>query len=63
MARRLGKFAGNPDGAMISRFERGEREPNLLVIVAYCKTVKIPADCLIDDAWSVKDFIWAMKKK
>ena len=46
-----------------NKFERGEREPNLLVIVAYCKAAEIPADCLIDDAWLVKDFLWAMRKK
>ena len=46
-----------------NKFERGEREPNLLVIVAYCKAAEIPADCLIDDAWLVKDLLWAMRKK
>jgi hypothetical protein len=33
------------------------------MIVAYCKAAQIPADCLIDDAWSVKDLLWAMTKK
>ncbi len=61
MAQRLGRAAGNPDGAMISRFERGEREPNLLVIVAYCEVAKINASVLIDDRWKVKDLVWAMK--
>ena len=63
MARRLGKVAGNPDGAMVSRFERGQREPNLLVIVAYAKAVGIPADPIIDDAWTMKDFLWTIKEK
>lgn len=63
MARRLGKTPGNPDGAMVSRFERGEREPNLFVIVAYCELVEISTDVLISDKWSVKDLAWAMRKK
>ena len=46
---------------MVSRFERGEREPNLLVIVAYCEVAKINASVLIDDRWKVKDLVWAMK--
>jgi hypothetical protein len=48
---------------MVSRFERGEREPNLLVLLAYAKTAKIAADVLIDDAWSVSDMVWAMPKE
>ena len=30
-----------PDGGMVSRFERGEREPNLFVILAYAKLAEI----------------------
>lgn len=63
MAKRLGNVPSNPDGAIVSRFERGEREPNLLVIVAYCRAAGIPADVLIDDHWKVKDLVWAMKNK
>ena len=63
MSRRLSKLAQPLDGAKVSKFERGEREPNLLEIVAYCKAAEIPADCLIDDAWTVKDLLWAMRKK
>ena len=51
------------DGAMVSRFERGDREPNLLVIVAYCDLAQINASVLIDDRWNVKDLVWAMRKK
>jgi transcriptional regulator with XRE-family HTH domain len=62
MATRLGKVEGNPDGAMISRFERGEREPNLFVIVAYARVAGINAQVIIDDDWNVKDLISAMPK-
>lgn len=63
MAKRLSTTARPLDGAMVSRFERGEREPNLLVIVSYCDMAQITASVLIDDRWSVKDLIWAMRKK
>jgi len=41
----------------------GEREPSLLVIVAYCDLAQINASVLIDDRWNVKDLGWAMPKK
>jgi transcriptional regulator with XRE-family HTH domain len=63
MAKRLSAITRPLDGAIVSRFERGEREPNLLVIVAYCDVAQITASVLIDDRWSVKDLVWAMKKK
>lgn len=63
MAKQLGNVPSNPDGAMVSRFERGEREPNLFVIMAYCHAAGIKADVLIDDRWKVKDLVWAMKNK
>jgi transcriptional regulator with XRE-family HTH domain len=63
MAKRLGKVPGNPDGAMVSRFERGEREPNLFVIVAYARVAGVNAHVIIDDDWTVKDLVWAMPKK
>ena len=63
MSRRLSKLGPTVDGAKVSKFERGEREPNLLVIVAYCKAAEIPADCLIDNAWLVNDLLWAMRNK
>lgn len=63
MSKQLSRLAPTLDGAKVSKFERGEREPNLLEIVAYSKVAEVPADCLIDDAWSVKDLLWAMRKK
>ena len=54
MARLLGKAQGAPDGAMVSRFERGLREPNLFVILEYAKLARVNPAFLIDDQWSVK---------
>ena len=63
MAKRLSGITRPVDGAMVSKFERGEREPSLLVIVAYCDVAQITASVLIDDRWKVKDLVWAMRKK
>jgi len=63
MSRRLSKLTSPLDGAKVSKFERGEREPNLLEIVAYCTMAQIEACVLIDDRWTVKDLIYEMKKR
>jgi hypothetical protein len=64
MARLLNKAGPSPpDGAMVSRFERGEREPNLFVIVAYARLAEVSTDVLIDDAWSIGDLLKEMLKK
>lgn len=61
MARRLKNVPGGPaDGAAISRFERGLREPNLLVLVAYADLAKIVVDPIVDDRWDMKLFEWAL---
>jgi transcriptional regulator with XRE-family HTH domain len=49
MARLLNTAQSSPDGAMVSRFERGEREPNLFVLLAYARLVEVPMECLVDD--------------
>jgi len=54
MARLLSKTPGAPDSGMVSRFERGEREPNLFVILEYAKLAQVNPALLIDDQWSVK---------
>lgn len=54
MARLLSKTPIPPDGGAVSRFENGEREPNLFVILEYAKLAKISPALLIDDQWSVR---------
>lgn len=54
MARLLGDTPIPPDGGTVSRFERGEREPNLFVILEYAKLAKISPVLLIDDQWSIR---------
>jgi transcriptional regulator with XRE-family HTH domain len=54
MARLLSKTPGTPDSGMVSRFERGEREPNLFVILEYAKLAKVNPVLLIDDQYSVR---------
>jgi hypothetical protein len=54
MAELLSKAQSPPDGAMVSRFERGLREPNLFVILEYAKLAKVNPVLLIDDQYSVR---------
>src|SRR5688572_33167220 len=54
MSRLLSRAQSPPDSAMVSRFERGEREPNLFVILEYAKLARINPVLLIDDQWSVR---------
>ena len=49
MAKRLGKIPSPPDGAMISRYERDEREPSLFALLAYARIAGVSVDDLIDD--------------
>jgi transcriptional regulator with XRE-family HTH domain len=63
MASLLSTVQSAPDGAMVSRFERGEREPNLFVIVAYARLAKVSTDVLIDDQWSIGDLVKEMQRR
>jgi transcriptional regulator with XRE-family HTH domain len=54
MSRLLSKTPIPPDGGTVSRFERGEREPNLFVILEYAKLARINPALIIDDQWSVR---------
>ncbi|MFY9620835.1 MAG: helix-turn-helix transcriptional regulator [Pyrinomonadaceae bacterium] len=49
MAERLGKIPSPPDSAMISRYERDEREPSLFALLAYARIAGVAVDVLIDD--------------
>jgi len=61
MAQRLGKVPSAPDGAMISRYERGEREPSLFVLLAYGNLIGLAVDNLIDDRVSTSALIKAIR--
>lgn len=54
MAEMLSNAESPPDSGMVSRFERGEREPNLFVILEYARLAKINPVLLIDDQFSVR---------
>ena len=62
MARLLSKTPIPPDGGAVSRFESGEREPNLFVILEYAKLAKINPALVIDDGWSVKEMDYEIPK-
>jgi transcriptional regulator with XRE-family HTH domain len=63
MAQLLTSTQSAPDGAMVSRFERGEREPNLFVIVAYARLARVSTDVLIDDQWSIGNLVKEMQRR
>ena len=60
MAEKLKNVPSPPDGAMISRFERGEREPSLFVLLAYGRIAGTPVDMFIDDRVSIESFTRAL---
>lgn len=43
-------------GGRISEWESGRREPDMLVLLAYCRLAHVPMDLMIDDACSVDAF-------
>ena len=49
MAKQLSNIPSPPDSAMISRYERDEREPSLFALLAYARLARVPVDVLIDD--------------
>ena len=49
MAEKLSKIPSPPDSAMISRYERDEREPSLFALLAYARIAGVTVDVLIDD--------------
>lgn len=54
MAEKLGRMPSPPDGAMISRYERDEREPSLFALLAYARIAGVAVDVLIDDKMKLK---------
>jgi transcriptional regulator with XRE-family HTH domain len=56
MATGLGRIPSAPDGAMISRYERGEREPSLFVLLAYGHVAGLVVDTFIDDRIGLENF-------
>jgi transcriptional regulator with XRE-family HTH domain len=55
MAKRLSKIPSPPDSAMISRYERDEREPSLFALLAYARLARVAVDALIDDKLSLPE--------
>ena len=35
--------------SQISQYETGQREPTMMLVLAYARLAKVPMDCLVDD--------------
>lgn len=57
---------GNPDGLLgtsISAYERGVREPPLLILLEYARLVGVSTDVLIDDEQNLPEKLPPKKKQ
>jgi transcriptional regulator with XRE-family HTH domain len=63
MAERLKHVKSPPQPGHISEFERGRREPSLLVLVAYARVSGVLADELVDDELKPPEKLSAGKRK
>ena len=50
LAERLSDVPSPPDAGLISRIESDQREPSLLILLAYARLAGVSTDVLIDDA-------------
>jgi len=49
IAERLSNIESPPQAGHISEFERGIREPSLLVLLAVARLARVPMEVLVDD--------------
>lgn len=53
---------GPSDAGQISRFETGEREPSLVLILRYARLANVSTDVLIDDDLDLPDKLPARRR-
>lgn len=63
MAARLTQTDSPVHAGNVSRFERGEREPSLLVILAYAGLAGVSTDVLIDDRLDLPEVLPVPQRK
>lgn len=47
----------------ISEYENGQREPNLLVLIAYARLGQVHMESVADDRFTVKEFLKLLGKE
>lgn len=63
MAARFRHVKSPPRPGQVSRFERGEREPSLLVLLEYARMAGVSMDVLVDDEIELPGKLPARSKK
>lgn len=40
--------------SQISQYESGQREPTMMLVLAYARLAKVPMECLVDDKMKIE---------
>ena len=63
MAERFAHIKSPPQPGTISRYETGQREPTLLVLLEYSRMVGVPIEVLVDDTINLPEKLPVHRRK